>query len=95
MLYRLRGSYDHALNDLYFALRLHPKDHLIYNEIGECFMAQEEYKKAIRSYLKTIKYNNKVDPFEKLNNGMIYQKVARCYEKLGNNKKAEKYFKKA
>lgn len=95
IMYRLKGDYEKAISDYSKALSLQPNDHLVYNDRGLSYLKLKEYRKAIVDFKKAVKYNDTTDPFEKLNNGPIYDNIGYCYLNLGNNKLAEKYFLKA
>lgn len=92
LIFRKKTLFIEAIADLDKALKLHPKDHLVYYEQGACFQDMKEYKKAIRTYKKAIQYNSKTDPFEELQYNNLYQYIGECYRALGKNKEAEKYF---
>ena len=77
------------------SLKLHPKDHLIYFNRAEAYVEIKNYRKAKRDYFNSMKYNNKMNLFEKLENGEIYYGIGYCFQELNKTKKAEKYFEKA
>lgn len=87
---------------LYFALKslenltqLYGKDRVssgFYNEIGECYMRVNDYKKAV-DYLKlALKDSEKKQNRE---TSMIYDNISSCYENLGESEKAADYKNKA
>lgn len=93
IIYRLMNLYDKAILDLTVSLKLKPKTHLTFNERATLYMTKRDYKIAINDFKKAVKYNNKSDVFEKLDNGLLYYNIAYCYQELDNDKKATKYFK--
>ncbi len=90
ILYLFQEQYQKGIIDLTKSLELNPKQNKANFDRGICFYYINEYKKSIKDYNKAIKYNRTINPFERLNNGMVYYWRSFSYAEIGRTRKANK-----
>jgi tetratricopeptide (TPR) repeat protein len=90
LVYSDLDEYEKAIEDLDVAVKLSRFDNQTFLLRGECYKSIKEYRKAIRDFSKALKYNNKIDPWEKIDSGYILNLRSRCYQKINKFKKAQK-----
>jgi tetratricopeptide (TPR) repeat protein len=83
-------QYQNAIDDLSTSIKLKHKQNKAYYDRGVSYYNIDEYKKAAKDFSKALKYNNIIDPFEKLDEGEIYYWRGECYEMIGKRKEAQK-----
>lgn len=80
------GNFDESIKLLKQAEKLDPNNYVYQYEIGYAFYVQEDYKNAVKTSEKVIKYETATD--------MCYQMLGNSYDMAGNPEKAiEAYIK--